>query len=327
MNNSGRKIFPAADRSVRLADMSREEWLLARWTGIGGSDAAAILGMNPWSSPYDVWLDKTGRAEPKEVNLAMMIGNELEEAVARLWCSETGKQCHRSGFMFSNNENSWQLANVDRMVNGENAGLECKTTSSLSNIRKLKSGDFPDTYYAQCVHYLAVTGADRWYLAILELGTSPKFHSFVLERDEAEIELLTKTERDFWECHVLKGEPPAPSGTEATDEYIKKEYPKAENDEPVGLYGMENDIETYLLLKNRIKTEQKSADALEQKIKLQLGKASTGLANGYTVTWKTVTRAGGVDAEKLAANYPAALAACKKADISYRNFNIKEEKK
>ena len=329
MNNSGRKIFPAADRSVRLEGMSREDWLVARRAGIGGSDAAAIVGLNPWSSQYDVWLDKTGRTEPKEQNLSMRIGVELEETVARLWCAETGKECHRSGFMFSNNERDWMLANVDRVVVGENAGLECKTTASLSNIRKLATGDFPDAYYAQCMHYMAVTGADRWYLAVLELGCSPKFHCFVMERDEAaehEMKALIDMEREFWERHVLKGEPPAPSGTEATEEYIKEQYPRAENDEPVGLYGLENDIADYLSIKAHIKTEQKTADALEQKIKLQLGEASTGLAQGYTVSWKSYSRSGGVDTKRLAAEYPDAFEACKQPDTSYRKFAIKEAK-
>lgn len=325
MNNNNKKIFPCADRAVRISDMSRDDWLIARRTGIGGSDAAAIVGLNPYSSPYDVWLDKTGKTEPKEQNLSMRIGVELEETVARLWCAETGKQCHRSGFMFSNNENPWQLANVDRVVTGENAGLECKTTSSLSNIRKLKTGDFPDSYYAQCVHYMAVTGADRWYLGILELGCSPKFHSFVLERDESEIRILTESERIFWEDHVLINVPPEPSGTKATDEYIKKQYPKAdENAEPVALYGMENDIADYYSIKQRIKTEQESADALEQKIKLQLGSASTGLARGYTVTWDSRSKKGGIDADKLAAMFPNAYKACMKPNTTYRTFSVKE---
>ena len=321
------KIFPDADKAIRIADLSRNEWLKARRAGVGGSDAAAIVGLNPWSSAIDVWIDKLGRVEPKEENLSMRIGSELEETVARLWCAETGKQCRRSGFMFANNEHSWQLANVDRVVIGENAGLECKTTSSLTNIRKLKSGDFPDTYYAQCTHYMAVTGADRWYLAVLELGCSPKFHTFTLERDEDEIKLLTDAEYDFWTNHVLIGEPPLPSGTNATANYINAEYPAADNSvEPVGLFGMESVIGDYLTLKNTIKEHQKAADALEQQIQLQLGFAEAGLAQGYTVTWKNYSRAGSIDAKKLAAEYPAAFAACKKPDTSYRKFAIREEK-
>ena len=89
---------------------------------------------------------------------------------------------------------------------------------------------------------------------------------------------------------------------------------------------MENIISDYLTLKDTIKEHQKAADALEQKIQLQLGFAETGLAQGYTVSWRSFNRVGSVDAKKLAAEYPAAFAACKKPDTSYRKFAIKEDK-
>ena len=94
-----KNIFPAARRYLKLNELSREEWLAARKNGIGGSDAAAILHLSEWSTPFDVWLDKTGKAEDKPDNLNMMIGRELEETVARLWEQETGKTVRRCGFM------------------------------------------------------------------------------------------------------------------------------------------------------------------------------------------------------------------------------------
>lgn len=321
-----KNIFPSAEKHRRLSEMTREDWLAARREGIGGSDAAAILGMSPYESAYDVWLDKTGRTESKEVSLPMMLGQELEETVARLWAAESSKRVMRSGFMYRSCDHKWMLANVDRVVVGENAGLECKTTSSLTNIRRLKSGDFPDTYYAQCVHYMAVTGADRWYLAILELGCSPKFHMFTLDRDQEEIALLIENEREFWENHVLTGTAPAPSGTDNTDDYIKEQYPQAETDEPVGLYGMETDMRRYQELKSEIKALEREVKEIEQKLKLSLGDASKGIAQGYTVTWGNYSRAGGYDTDKLADEFPEAAAACRKPDTTYRRFNIKEDK-
>lgn len=322
-----KNIFPHAQRFKRLADMSHDKWLAARKEGIGGSDAAAILGMSEWSSAFDVWLDKTGRAEEKPDNLNMMIGRELEETVARLWASETGKKVTRCGFMLQNEEKSWLLADVDRMVTGENAGLECKTTSSLSNIRKLKGGDFPDAYYAQCVHYMAVTGADRWYLAVLELGIAKNFRTFVIERDESEIEALVNAEQEFWEGCVKRGSVPVPSGTDQTDEYIRSEYPVAKDEsETVGLYGSEDDLAGYLAKKAEAKALDKEITALEQRFKLALGDASKGKAQGFTVSFTNATRSGGVDAKKLETDYPEAFAACRKPDTTYRRFTVKEEK-
>lgn len=85
-------------------------------------------------------------------------------------------------------------ANIDRKVTGERAGLECKTTS-IMNLKKFKNGEYPENYYAQCVHYLAVTGFDRWYLAVLILNQG--FYTFTVERDEDEINTLMKVEKSF----------------------------------------------------------------------------------------------------------------------------------
>lgn len=322
-----KKIFPSAVRHKRLADMTHDEWLAARKDGIGGSDAAAILGMLQWSTAFDVWLDKTGKLEERPDNLAMRIGRELEETVARLWEKETGKQVKRCGFMLQNEEQPWLLADVDRMVTGENAGLECKVTSSVFTLRKLKTGDFPDEYYAQCVHYMAVTGAERWYLAVLELGFSKKFHAFTIERDDDEIDALIEAEQQFWVENVLENVAPAPAGSEKTENFIKSEYPTAKEEaEAVGLYGNEADLAAYLAKKTEAKALDKEITALEQKFKLALGDASKGIANGYTVSFTNATRSGGIDAKKLEANFPEAFTACRKPDTTYRRFAVKEEK-
>lgn len=311
---------------ARLSELSHSDWLEMRRKGIGGSDAAAIAGMSQYSSAFSVYLDKLGKVPEAEDNLAMLIGRELEDTVARLWEAETGKKVHRSGFMWQSSTRAWQIADVDRMVQGENAGLECKTTSSTLNIKKLKNGEFPDNYYAQCVHYMAVTGADRWYLAVLELGFTKKFHTFVVERDEEEISALCELESAFWHDNVLAGKEPAPDGDERTSEYIKSEYADVDEEEVVGLHGHEEEIAEYLGVKEQIKTLEKSAKALEQTIQLAMGTAATGLARGYTVNWRQYSRAGGIGAKKLAAEYPEAHAACVKPDTKYRRFDIKEDK-
>ena len=174
---------------------------------------------------------------------------------------------------------------------------------------------------------MAVTGADRWYLAILELGISKKFHTFVIERDEAEIEALFNAEREFWEENVLAAVAPSPEGSDKTDDYIKAAHPVAdEKAEPVGLYGRENDLADYLTLKAQAKTLDKQITAFEQKFKLALGDAPKGLAQGYTVSFVNATRAGGVDAVKLREAFPTAYEACRKPDTIYRRFAVKEEK-
>lgn len=125
----------------------------------------------------------------------MRQGRDLESYVAQRWTEETGKRVYRVSAMLYNPQYPFAHADVDRMVMGENAGLECKTTFSL-DLKQFNGVEFPVQYYAQCVHYLAVTGADRWYLAVLAYGRG--FFTFVLERNQAEIDALMAAEEVFW---------------------------------------------------------------------------------------------------------------------------------
>ena len=156
-------------KKVPIAGKSREEWLEMRRHTIGGSDAAGIIGLSKWSSPMSVWADKTGRLPDKPDTEAMRLGRDLEGYVARRWMETTGKKVRRLNSMLYNELYPFAHADIDREVIGERAGLECKTTSTL-DVKQFQGLEFPEQYYAQCVHYLAVTGYDRWYLSVLLFG-------------------------------------------------------------------------------------------------------------------------------------------------------------
>ena len=149
--------------------LSHKQWLEERRKSIGGSDAAALVGMSPYATPYMVWADKTGRLPPKEDSEAMRQGRDLEEYVAKRFCEKNEKKVHIQSGIIRNPAYPYAHATIDRKVTGERAGLECKTTSAM-NLKKFKNGEYPENYYAQCMHYLAVTGWERWYLAVLVLG-------------------------------------------------------------------------------------------------------------------------------------------------------------
>lgn len=269
-------------------DMTREQWLQARRQGIGGSDAAAILGLNQYRSAFDVYAEKLGLAPEKEQNEAMRQGRDFEDYVASRFEEATGKKVRRRNAILQHPEHRWMLANVDRLVVGEDAGLECKTTSVL-NKTKFAQGDYPATYYVQCVHYMAVTGAKRWYLAVLVLNQG--FHLFTIERDEAEIQALIEAEKHFWEVHVLQQIPPAPDGSGSTSEVIKGMYPAARRDlEAAALFGSEQKIQTYMELDAQITTLERQRDAIKQELQLALGDAEVGAAHGYSVEWKNQER-------------------------------------
>jgi predicted phage-related endonuclease len=205
-------------------------------------------------------------------------------------------------------------------VVGENAGFEAKTTSVL-NRAKFSQGEFPPSYYVQCMHYMAVTGAERWYLGVLVLNKA--FHVFTIERDEAEVQTLIEAEKHFWENHVLKQIPPAPDGSESTSEIIKQLFPEAREREEVALFGLEEKIEQYLSLDAKIKELERERDALKQELQLAMADAEIGRAQGYVVEWKNQTRQA-LDTKKLKSEHAEIYEKYLKPAQTVRMFKIKE---
>ena len=272
-------------RKVSTKGMSREDWLIRRRKTIGGSDAAGIVGLSKWASPFSVWADKTERTADKADTEAMRQGRDLESYVAQRWMEETGKRVYRVSAMLYNPQYPFAHADVDRMVMGENAGLECKTTFSL-DLKQFNGVEFPVQYYAQCVHYLAVTGADRWYLAVLAYGRG--FFTFVLERNQTEIDALMAAEKVFWH-HVEQDIPPAVDGTDATTEALQEVYPVSQST-TAALFGRDTVLQEYM----RLKAEKKMLDGrigeIENTIKADMGEAENGSCGLFNISWKSQTR-------------------------------------
>lgn len=284
---------------VSTRDMPRAEWLKHRRTGIGGSDAAAVIGLSPWATPYTVYLDKLGLLPDKEENEAMRQGRDLEEYVARRFTEETGKKVQRCNYMIRNPRCPFAIADIDRKVVGENAVLECKTTSTL-DLKQFRGVEFPERYYAQCVHYLAVTGAERCYLAVLVLGK--EFHVFTLERDEAEISALMKLESEFWD-RVQRQDPPDITGAEADSEAVKTIWPDSGEGETVELFGMDELFKRLEIANETLALAQQTKDEILNTIKDGMKTAERAVCGAYTVSWKTQERRT-LDVKAIRADYP-----------------------
>ena len=271
---------------IPTGPLSLEEWREYRKQGIGGSDAAAIVGLNRYSSLYTVWADKTGRLPQTEENEAMRLGRYLEPYIADRFEEETGKKVRRNNAILKNPAYPYALANIDREIIGENAGLECKSTSEL-NLKRFRGGEYPGNYYVQCVHYMAVTGTDRWYLAVL-IGNKV-FKWFVVERDEDEIAALMSAEKAFWDEYVEKDIAPPVDGTQATEYALKAIYTESicNEDVPVDLFGYDNDIKDYLHYRGLAKEYEAMADLRAQRLKAELGRYETGICDQYKITWKS----------------------------------------
>ena len=301
---------------------SREEWLELRKGYIGGSDAGAVMGLNPYSSPYAVWCEKTGRTKGFEGNIATKVGQHLEDFVAMLFSDETGKRVQRWNRMIVNDEFPWACADVDRRVVREKAILEIKTTNSIPAMKKIRGGEYPERWYCQMVHYLAVTGMDRAYLAVL-IGNRD-FKVYPLERDQAEIDALMETEKAFWQ-HVTDDTPPEIDGTEATTDALREAYPGSD-DSTVGLYDFDPAMQQRAILVKTKKQMEEDIARIDNIIKAKMQDASRADFSDWTVTWKAQTRST-FDRKALETEYPMIDLDRYYKTSSSRVFRVQEKKK
>ena len=206
--------------------VKHEQFLENRKKGIGGSDVAAILGFSPYKSPYQLWLDKTGRSEKKVQNESAHFGHLLEDVVAKEFSRRAGLKVQRVTQQLFLEDHPWALGNIDRaVINPEISGnvrfkdgalttdqlLECKTASEyMSKLFGEEGSDqVPDYYLTQCLWYLMITGCQIIHLAVLIGGN--KFRMYRIERDEDLIQSIFEHVKSFWFNHVIADVPPDPT--------------------------------------------------------------------------------------------------------------------
>ena len=305
---------------TKQSTANHEEWKALRHKYIGGSDAAAVVGLNSYMSAYSLWAEKTGRLPGFDGNLATEVGTYLEDFVAQKFAQETGKKVRKSNQSWFNDQYPWAIANIDREIVGEDAGLEIKTTSEL-NLKKFKGGEYPANYYVQIVHYLAVTGKQRWYLAVL-IGNR-EFKWFTIERDEDEINALMDAERTF-KMYVDNDTPPQPDGASSTADTLFTMYPNS-IDTTIGIGFYEKELNNYFRLKDQLKNLTMTIDGIENRIKAHLGECAGGECEKYRVSWKTQTRST-FDSKKFIADHPEMDVSKYFKKSTSRPFKVTEKK-
>ena len=308
-------------KSISTKGMSREDWLALRRNGIGGSDAAAVLGLSRWKSPFSVYCDKIGLGEDT-TSTVMEMGNILEPYVADLFTKESGLKVTRRNMMFISDEHPCMVANIDRAVLHDKAGLECKTTTKY-NRSGWDEGEIPPEYYWQCMHYMAVLGLDHWYLAVLFRDTGA-FKWFKIERDGTEIAKLIEAEEAFWQL-VVKRTPPPTSGLESETEELSEMYPASTvNGETADLSEVYTDLGYRAIIQDEIAKQKKVVEAIDQKVKRLMGSNQYGQAGEYVVSWPAYQKCE-IDRDKLRTEYPQVFAAVSSM-TDYRRMTIKKLK-
>ena len=275
---------------IPTGNMTQKEWLQLRKTGIGGSDAGAVCGLHPYSSAMKVFRDKTSETVEETDSEAVRIGHDLEAYVAKRFMEATGLKVRRSNYMYRSKEHPFMIADVDRLVAGEDAGLECKTASAYS-ADKWADGNIPLHYMMQCYHYMAVTGKRVWYIAAVILGREFTYRKLVW--DEAVISNLTAIEEEFWHNHVLTGQIPPPDGSRACDEVIAQYFSKAKEDSVIELSGFDEKLGRRRDILQKIAELETEKKQIEQEVKLFMGEHELARSRQYRVSW------GNVDSTRL----------------------------
>ncbi len=304
--------------------MTEEEWKNARRLGIGGSDAGAILGLNPYFSALQVFLDKRGQLPEKEDTEAMRLGRDLEEYVAKRFVQEMEKRgepkkVKNCNFVLQHPEYPWMIANVDRLIVGENAGLECKTASAF-NKTDFEGNNVPEQYYCQCQHYMACTGASHWYLCILQFGKEPFI--FKIDRNEEDIKTLIAVEKSFWEDCVLQGKEPAVDGSEGSRTALAIMHPEGKEDVEVDISPFTHNLRELVRINNEIKQLEIEAEKHRQEIQQYMGDATVGNNDYFRVTWRNSVR-NSFDTARFKKDYPE-LAKAYVRTTNSRQFFVKE---
>lgn len=305
---------------VKTVGLPHEKWLEYRRMGIGGSDAGAVLGFNPYKGPYMVYIEKVEEYQPDlDGKEAVYWGNVLEDVVAEEFSRRSGKKVRRVNAVLQSSEHPFMLANLDREIVGENAILECKTTNAFL-AGEWDGEEVPASYICQCQHYLAVTGAEVCYIACLIGGNRFVWKEIV--RDEEFIAYLIDAERQFWEGHVLAKQPPAADGRGNTTAFLDGRYADSTGEEIVLPKGAVQAAEEYRRLTSMRKELDEKLEACKNQLKSSMGHAEAGVCGKFVVTWKPQSQTR-VDTQKLKEAYPEIYKDVTKT-VSFRKFECRE---
>ncbi|MBA7588769.1 hypothetical protein ES708_30837 [subsurface metagenome] len=285
---------------VSTDNIKKEGWLEARRKGIGGSDIGAILGVNSFCSPLEVYLDKTGQMpEDKEENIAAELGLELEPFLSKKFTGWISKnegldiELKKMQFILQDDMVDYFLVNLDRWFEHPSRGnclVELKTTTEFK--RTLwREDNIPDQYYLQCQWQLMITGWKFCYIAFL-IGNRT-FDVKIIPRNETVIENMRKIGTIFWEQNVLDNKPPAPIGLASDTEALKLLYPEEfQGNEKLLTPAEEKEIIENIEIINEQKIVTKTAksvgDTAQQKIKAIIGDNEYTQAGPNMILFKTI---------------------------------------
>lgn len=302
-------------RLVSTKGMSREEWLKVRQNGIGSSDAAAAVGLNPYQSQLELWMIKTGRdhsipkPDPEDQSSPMYWGNVLEPIVAEHYSKRTGRKVRRINAVLQHPDpdKAWMLANLDYGVvgNREVQILECKTAGQYG--AKLWKHGVPDYIQCQVQHQLAVTGKQAADVGVLLCGQDLQI--FRIDRDDELIERLIELEQQFWR-YVETDTPPPADGSDSAELALRHLYPQDAEQKVVDFREdseMSEIFDQLVRTRAEVSAQQKQEAALKQRIQERMEDAATAKFLTGIVSWKRSQDSQALDTPRLRKTHPKLL--------------------
>jgi len=302
------RVRPAL-KLVKTETLDREQWLAVRKGGIGSSDAGASVGLNPYKSRLELWMEKTGRdgnlrkVDPNDETSPMYWGTLLEPIVAAHYTRRTGNRVRRINAVLQHPDEPWMLANIDREVVGapDVQILECKTAGI--NGSRLWAEGVPEYVQLQVMHQLAVTGKQAADVAVLVGGQELRIHR--IDRDDQMIRQLIELERDFW-GYVERDVAPPADGSESADRALRALYTTG-NGPSVDLSGdlrMSAVFSDLIAVRQTLAAQEKLEAQLVQSIQQCMGDASQAVFDSSSVSWKRSKDSLRIDVDRLRAELP-----------------------
>lgn len=294
----------------------RSLWLTYRRQGIGGSDAAAVLGYSKWKTPLDIYYSKINDNEDDVENSHMKWGNILEPIIRQEYSNEMQVNVIEPNAIIKHPKYPFLLATIDGYT-ADGILLEIKTSLYAKNWGEEGTDQIPADYYIQVQHYLLVTGLHIAHVAVLIGGCD--FRIYVVEEDKDLHVLMIKKLKEFW-GKVENRTPPAP----VTEEDLNKLYPTDDECEINASTEINQKIDQIMELKKQQFDLDKKINELQFDVKLFMGEKQTLVCHDEVLaTWKTYKGRTSIDASKLKKEQPDIFEKYKKIGADYRMFKFK----
>ena len=333
-------------------DMPKNEWLIKRKCGIGGSDASSILGFNPYKSSMAVYLEKIDEIGLKGKSVAQS-SNDNEDSGSK---EKVGAQNSDNNFsnelkedyVYKDDKNNYKMELGNKLKSFVASEFMLKTGKKVRNINGILRNDkypfaianidravvgekafleckvtnsfnkkewektIPIHYQIQMNHYMAVSGATHCYVAVLIGNEELVIHK--LERDKEMIDEIMKLEEMFWNNCILGDKLPMPDGSNDYSKTLDILYKDSKEEELI-LFEAESILERYDEVVKLYKDFEKEKKAIEQYLKLQMQNYEIAYVGDRKITWKKQVR-NTIDTTRLKKEHPEIVAGFMKTTIS-----------